>query len=119
MEDALNTSRTTGYLHFEGWACWLMSECLAADAPASAEDYAESAMKILERVGARDDLAKATVTRAALRQDAGDAASARRLLDQAHAIFKALGTLGEPARVEAALAALDRGSPSHLLAARS
>jgi tetratricopeptide (TPR) repeat protein len=116
IEDALNTSRTTGYLHFEGWACWLMGECLAAEAPASAEDYAESAVRILERVGARDDLAKAMVTRAALRQGAGDATAARELLTQAYAIFRALGTRDEPARVEAALAALDRGSPIRLLA---
>ena len=59
---------------------------------------------------------RAMVTRAALRQAAGDAAAARQLLHQAHAIFHALGTLDEPARVEAALAALDRGEPIGLTA---
>ena len=67
-------------------------------------------------VGARNDLAKAMVTRAALRQRAGDVATARQLLHQANAIFRALGTLDEiPIRVEAALAALDRGLPIRLL----
>jgi len=44
----LETSRALGYLHFEGTACWLMGECLAPEAPASAEPYVETAMEILE-----------------------------------------------------------------------
>ncbi len=106
IEAALNTSRSMGYLHFEGRACWLMSDCLAAEAPAAADQYSDSAMRILERVGARNDLAKAMVTRAELRRNAGDVAAARRLLDQACAIFQALGTLDEPARAAAVRAAL-------------
>ncbi len=109
IDDVLETSRRMGYLHCEGLARWLMSECLAAEAPASAEDYDDTAMQILERVGARNDLANAMVTRAALRQGAGDVATARQLLEQA----------GEPARVKAALAALDGGSHIRLLAGRS
>jgi tetratricopeptide (TPR) repeat protein len=114
IERVLATCRATGYLHYEGRAYWLMGEYLADDAPAAAEDQVETAMRIFETVGARNDLAKALVTRAALRQAAGDLAAARRLLDQAHAIFLALGTLDEPARIEVARAALDRGSPIRL-----
>jgi class 3 adenylate cyclase/tetratricopeptide (TPR) repeat protein len=110
IDDVLAVSRTTGYLHYEGRACWLMAECLAAEAPASAEDYIETAMRIFERVGARNDLAKAIVTRAALHQSAGDVAMARQLLDQASAIFQRLGTHGELAGVRAGLAALRAGS---------
>ncbi len=93
-----------------------MSECLAVEAPASAEDYAETAMRILERMETRADFAKAMVTRAALRQRTGDIASARRLLDEASAIFHTLGCSIEPAQVRAAFAALERGSPIRLLA---
>jgi class 3 adenylate cyclase/tetratricopeptide (TPR) repeat protein len=116
IEDLLQSSRSTGYLQFEGLACWLMGECLAPEAPAEAEPYVETAMGILERIGARNDLARAMLTRAALRQAAGDVATAQALLDRAQAIFRALGTLDEPARLEAARAALDRGSPIGLLA---
>jgi class 3 adenylate cyclase/tetratricopeptide (TPR) repeat protein len=119
IEEELETSRKTGYLQFEGLACWLMGECLASAAPAAAEPYLKTAMEILGRIGARNDLGRAMVTCAALRQAAGDLTSARRLLDQAAAIFRLLGTLDEPARVEAARIALDRGSPIRLLASRS
>ena len=115
IDDVLNTSHTTGYLHCEGLACWLMAECLAVESPASAEEHIEIAVRILDQVGARNDLARAMVTQAALRQCAGDAAGARQLLDQAQAIFRALGTLDEPARVEASLMALDRGGQIPLL----
>jgi len=115
-DDALETSRAMGYLHFEGLACWLMGECLAPEAPASAEPYVETAMGVLGRIGARSDLARAMATRAALRQAAGDVNAARQLLGRAYAIFEALGTLDEPARVKSALAALDRGSKIPLLA---
>jgi len=93
-----------------------MSECLAAEEPASAEDYADTAMRIFESVGARNDLARSMLTRAALRQYAGDVPAAGQLLDQADAIFTSLGTLDEPARVERARAALDHGLPIPLLA---
>jgi hypothetical protein len=104
IERVLAISRATGYLHYEGRACWLMGEYLAADAPAAAEDHVETAMRIFERVGARNDLAKAMVTRAALRQCAGDLVTARQLLGEASAIFQTLGTHGEFGRIDAALA---------------
>jgi len=119
IENLLETSRALGYLHFEGTACWLMAECLAPEASASAEPYVEAAMKILERIGARNDLARAMVTRAALRQAAGDLAIAHDLLTQAGAIFHELGTLDGPARVEAARVALDRGKPVDFCTARN
>jgi tetratricopeptide (TPR) repeat protein len=110
IEDVLQTSRSTGYLQLEGVASWLMGEYLAPESPAPAEPHVEKAMAILGRIGARNDLARAMVTGAALLLAAGDSAAARQLLDQAASIFQGLGTLDEPARVEAARAALDRGS---------
>jgi tetratricopeptide (TPR) repeat protein len=117
IEAILEPSRAMGYLHFEGLACWLMGECLAPEDPASAESYTARATEILGCIGARNDLGRAMVTRAALRQAAGDVNTARQLLDEAAAILRELGTLDEPARVEAARAALARGSPIALSAA--
>jgi tetratricopeptide (TPR) repeat protein len=112
IDQVLETSRTTGYVQYEGRACWLMGECLAAEAPAPAEDYVNSAIRIFERIGARNDLARAMVTRAALRRRAGDLTTARQLLDQASAIFRTLATHGEFAQVDVAIAALDQTPPS-------
>jgi tetratricopeptide (TPR) repeat protein len=116
IEEVFETSRKTGYLHLEGLACWLMGEFFAPETPTSAEPHVTTAMEILSRIGARNDLARAMLTRAALRQAAGDLSAARQLLDRARAIFETLGTLDEPARVKSALAALDRGSKIPLLA---
>jgi tetratricopeptide (TPR) repeat protein len=111
IDKVLETSRGMGYAQLEGLACWLIGECLAVEVPAVAEPNLETAMGILERIGARNDLARVMITRAALRQTAGDVATARALLDQAATIFHALGTLDEPARVEAARTALDGSAP--------
>jgi class 3 adenylate cyclase/tetratricopeptide (TPR) repeat protein len=118
IEELLNTCRTAGYLHYEGRACWLLGECLAAENLEAAENYVETAIRIFERVGARNDLAKAMATQAALRQRAGALEAAEHLLRAAHAIFQRLGTLDEPIRVKAALAALDRGECISLLLAQ-
>jgi class 3 adenylate cyclase/tetratricopeptide (TPR) repeat protein len=117
IEDLLRTARDTGYRQLQGLARWLMSEYLAPESAVRAETYVDGAIEILGQIGARNDLARALVTRAALRQMAGDATTARQLLDEAQAIFGALGTLDEPARVAAARAALDRGAAIPLLAA--
>jgi class 3 adenylate cyclase/tetratricopeptide (TPR) repeat protein len=104
IDRVLATSRATGYLQYEGRACWLMAECLAAEAPEPAEDYADTAMRIFERIGARNDLARAMVARARLRRHAGDLPAAQALLVEAEAIFRSLGTRDEPAPIAAELA---------------
>ena len=116
IEELLNICRNNGYLQLEGRACWLMADCLAAEAPAAAADYAETAMRILGEIGARNDLAKAMVTKAALRQRAGEVNGAHRLLDKAREIFEALGTLDGGAQVRSAITTLDHGGQIPLLA---
>jgi len=116
VDKVLQTSQSTGYLQLEGVACWLIGECLAPEARAATEPYVETAMEILGRIGARNDLARAMVTRAALRQATGDLTTARALLDQAASLLQVLGTIDEPVRVAAARAGLDRGTAIGLLA---
>jgi len=106
IDYVLETSRTTGYLQYEGRGCWLMAECLAVEAPEVARHYADHAIRIFEQIGARNDLAKAMVARATLHQSAGEAETARQLFEQAREIFQALGTRGEFDRIDAALAGL-------------
>jgi hypothetical protein len=104
IEEVLNTSRTMGYLHFEGRARWLMSECLATEAPVRAEHEVKEAIDIFKRAGAQNDLGKAVITWAGLRQNVEDFEGARQLHLQAREIFRMLGTHDELRRVEAALA---------------
>jgi class 3 adenylate cyclase/tetratricopeptide (TPR) repeat protein len=111
IEEGLSASHETGYLHLEGLWHWLAADCCGREAPTAAEDHVQISIRLLDRVEAQNDLARAMITRAALRQRAGDTTTARQLLDDAGAIFRHLDTLDEPARVEAALAALDRGLP--------
>jgi tetratricopeptide (TPR) repeat protein len=106
VRDALKTCRENGYRHFEGRACWLMSECLAIEAPDPADNYARTAISIFEGVGAKNDLARAMVTRARLRRDVGDVAAARELLTKANTIFQSLGTRDELVRIKEAFAQL-------------
>jgi len=109
IDDVLTTSRAKGYRYVEGLAHRLLAECLALQSPAVAMQHVTKARQIFEAVGAQNDLAQTLVTCAKLSQR--DPVEARALLEGAAAIFKALGTLDEPARVEEAVAALDRGSP--------
>jgi class 3 adenylate cyclase/tetratricopeptide (TPR) repeat protein len=109
IDDVLTTSREQGYRYVEGLAHRLLAECHAVESPAVAMRHVTEAQQIFEAVGARNDLAKTLVTRSKLSQS--NPSEARELLEKAAAVFKALGTLDEPARVEEALAALDRGSP--------
>jgi len=112
IQQVIERTRTIGYLHFEGLAHQLMGECLGVEEPVTAEAHAETALRVLERCGAQNDFAKALATRAELRRLAGDLRMARGLLIQAKEIFVTLGTRIEPARMDRALAELDRRSPN-------
>jgi class 3 adenylate cyclase/tetratricopeptide (TPR) repeat protein len=103
VEDVLSVTQSQGYVHFEGIAHRLISECLARDGQVEAEEHIETALRILDRTGARNDFAKALVTKAKLRHAKGSDEISRQLLEQAYGIFRNLDTRDEPARVKTAL----------------
>jgi class 3 adenylate cyclase/tetratricopeptide (TPR) repeat protein len=105
-EDVLPTVRDAGYRYFEGMAERLLGASLVTADPATAAQHLDVGRRILEEVGARNEVAKALVAEADLRRAARDLTGARERLARALAIFEALGTLDEPPRVRAALAAL-------------
>jgi hypothetical protein len=57
----------------------------------------------LDRTGARNDFARALVTKAKLRHAEGSDSISRQLLDQAYSIFQNLGTRDQAARVKTVL----------------
>ena len=107
-EEVLATSREGGYRYLEGVADRLLGETLAPEDPAAAAGLLEAAARVLEEVGARNELAKALVAQAQLRRSAGDQTGARKHFERALALFETLGTLDEPSHVRSALATLDQ-----------
>jgi class 3 adenylate cyclase/tetratricopeptide (TPR) repeat protein len=107
IDDMLNTSRANGYRYLVGLASWLKGVSSAAEAPAAAVDHVGEAMRILDAIGARNDLAEAMVTRAALWQLSGEIAKARQMLDAARAVFRALGTRDDSDWIKAQIEAPD------------
>jgi len=105
LDEVLATSREFGYRHVEAVAERLLGACRLADEPDAAAAHLDTAERLLAEVGARNELAKALVTRAELLR-AGDPIQARRRLEEALEIFESLGTLDEPVGVRAAIAAL-------------
>jgi len=111
LEEVLTTCRELGYRHLQGVAERLLGECLIPEDPVAASGHLEAASRTLEEVAARDEVARVLLGQAELRRAVGDPDEARRLLKRALAHFESLGTLDEPPRVRAALAALE-GEPS-------
>jgi tetratricopeptide (TPR) repeat protein len=111
VEEILATSRESSR-RAEGLGERLLGESLLSEDPEAAARHLEGAIRILEEIGARNELAKALAALGSLYQRAGDVESARRLLMRALGIFEELGTLDEPPRVRAGLAALGGTFPA-------
>jgi tetratricopeptide (TPR) repeat protein len=109
LEEVVSASRELGYRYPEALARRVLGEILMDGAPAAAAAHLAAAEAVLQSGGARDVLARVWVAQARGRQAAGDAPGARLRLERALAVFEALGTLDEPARVRAMLEALPPG----------
>jgi tetratricopeptide (TPR) repeat protein len=106
-EDVLAASQDVGYQLLEAIAHRLLGESLLGADAAAAARHLRRAMETFRRSGARNELAKALESEAALRRSRGDVAGARAALQESLAIFQAIGTLDEPGRLREVLAALD------------
>ena len=100
-------SAETGYRHLEALAHRLLGDALLPTDTAAASDHIGHAVETLRQSGARNHLARALVSAAALRRRLGDVEAARAALEESLAIFEEVGTLDEPGRVRRALALLD------------
>jgi class 3 adenylate cyclase/tetratricopeptide (TPR) repeat protein len=106
-EEVLAASGAIGYGHLEAIAHRLLGECLRPTDETAASQHLTVAVEALRRTGARNHLAKALVSQAALRRAQRDVSGARAALEESLAIFEEAGTLDEPRRVREALATLD------------
>jgi class 3 adenylate cyclase/tetratricopeptide (TPR) repeat protein len=105
VDASLATCREVGYRHLQGIAHRLLGECVGSGTLAAG--HLETALLLLERAGARNELGKALRARAEVARRDGEPAVAREGFERARALFDELGTLDEPARVRVALATLD------------
>jgi class 3 adenylate cyclase/tetratricopeptide (TPR) repeat protein len=104
IDESLAMSRDFGYRRVEGEAERLLGESLIEDDPTGAAEHLATAVRILEAIGAQNELAKALAARGELQLASGDFAPGRRLLEEALLMFEGLGTVDEPPRMRAALA---------------
>src|SRR5206468_11821102 len=104
IEDVLRTAVSLGYRHVEAVARRLLAAAVATVDVARASEELDAAETILRERNARNELGKAWVVRACLARPVPD----RPLLEQALALFRELGTVDEPLRVERLLGHADR-----------
>jgi tetratricopeptide (TPR) repeat protein len=116
-QEVFAASRDVGYRYLEGMARRLLGECAVPEDAAGAAAHLTEAERILELIGARNELAKTLVARARLHAIQNDIGVARQLLERALAGFEQLGTFDEPTRVRQLLQALDLEPPGGGLAA--
>jgi class 3 adenylate cyclase/tetratricopeptide (TPR) repeat protein len=94
----------------EQWAVALahrtLAEALGRAAPSDAAAAMGEALRLLEAIGARPELARTYASDGHLRQASGDVAGARISLDRAVTMFRELGMAHDLRRAEAALNAL-------------
>jgi hypothetical protein len=112
LDEALATSRELGYRYLEGMARRLLGEILMPEDLNAAIALLETAVQILEDMGARNEVAKALVTQSHLRRAVGDCTGARSLLEHALTLFNAIGTVDEPTRVRTMLVRFDGSQAS-------
>jgi class 3 adenylate cyclase/tetratricopeptide (TPR) repeat protein len=108
LDTVVASTRQNGYRHLEGVAGRLVAEALGPEDPA-ALDHLALATRILEEVGARNEIAKVLVARAGCHRAAGNVAAARTALEQALAVFTSLGTVDGPLLVASLLRSLPNG----------
>jgi tetratricopeptide (TPR) repeat protein len=112
VDEVLATARTLGYRYLEGLALRLLGECDMAHEPGRAAETLAAAGRILDELGARNELAKALAAYGTLLQSMGDSAGARDRLERALALFESLATWDEPARLRGRLSALGPSGPT-------
>jgi hypothetical protein len=88
-----------GYRYQEAVVTRLLGEVLVHEDLPRAESTLRSAARVLEEIGARNDLAKGLLTLAEIRWQAGDRVDCLQLLARAQETFEECGTVDELRRL--------------------
>jgi len=95
-KSALEISKESGFRHLEGMAYRVLGEIYSEAKSNEPKKYIEDSIRILNEVGAKNELAKSYLSLGRLYKEKGEKAKAKKYLTQALHIFEKLGTLHEP-----------------------
>ena len=109
LEEHLALAERNGMKWHIGAAHRLLGEVALHTNPAEAASHFEHGIAVLQQINAENELALAYAGYGRLHAQCGNLPQARTYLSQALDIFERLGTLGEPERVQQALATLPEG----------
>jgi tetratricopeptide (TPR) repeat protein len=109
LEEHLALAERNGMKWHIGAAHRLLGEVALHTNPAEAASHFEHSIAVLQQINAENELALAYAGYGRLHAQCGNLPQARTYLSQALDIFERLGTLGEPERVQQALATLPEG----------
>jgi class 3 adenylate cyclase/tetratricopeptide (TPR) repeat protein len=107
INKALGTIRQSGYKYWEGAYYRVLGELYDNTEFERAKKHFEDSIRILKKVGAKNELAKSYLSLGGLYQEKGEKDKARKYATQALQIFEKLGTLHEPEKARKMLGELE------------
>jgi class 3 adenylate cyclase/tetratricopeptide (TPR) repeat protein len=96
IKSALEICKQSGFRYWEGMAYRVLGEVYDGTDVNTAENYIKDSIRVLKKVGAKNELAKSYFSLGKLYREKGEKAKAKKYVTQALNIFEKLDTLLEP-----------------------
>jgi len=103
IKSALEVSKLSGFRYWEASAYRVLGEIYGGIDLRRAKTYIEDSIKILKKIGAKNELAKCYLSLGRLYKEKGEKDNAKKYVTQALKLFEKLGTLHEPEKAREVL----------------
>jgi len=103
VNNILGTIRDSGYRFWEGVHYRILGELCDKTEFKKAKNYIEDSIRILKKIGAKNELAKSYFSLGRLYKEKGEKDKAKKYATQALQMFEKLGTLHEPEKAREVL----------------
>jgi tetratricopeptide (TPR) repeat protein len=103
LNNILGTIRDSGYRYWEGVHHRILGELCDKTEFKNAKNYIEDSIRILKKVGAKNELAKSYLSLGRIYKEKGEKDKAKKYVTQALHVFEKLGTLHEPEKARQVL----------------
>lgn len=103
IKSALEISKESSFRHVEGKAYRVLGEIYSEAKSNEPKKYIEDSIRILKKIGAKNELAKSYLSLGKLYKEKGEKDKAKKYVTQALHIFEKLGTLHEPEKARKVL----------------